>query len=203
MSHTYRKLFLCLALAVGGCDCDDDDPQDKVVTRVDPEVDFSEFHTFKIGTIDSVPLADAGIDPDQIPDEVLLNIDTANDQARIELEERGLIEVAADEEADLVVASLATVREDGGYYWDCVPGQWWGWWGWVWDPCAWLVPVYVEYTVGTIAVALADPVAEGVPFGGILSGVADGSGNTEERIRDGVTRMFEDYPETSHDEHEE
>lgn len=201
MSHAYRKLFLCLALAVGGCDCDDDDGiPDEVTTIVKPGVDFSQFHTFKIGDIDSLP--DLDFDPDDIPDQVLLNIDTANDQARIELEERGLVEVAEDEEADLVIASLATVREDGGYYWDCIPGQWWGWWGWTWDPCAWLQPIYVEFTIGSVAVGLGDPVEENIPFGGILQGVADGSGNAEERIRAGVHKMFLDYPETDH-EHEE
>jgi hypothetical protein len=53
-----------------------------------------------------------------------------------------------------------------------------------------------------VAVGLVHPVEEDVPFGGIVSGVADGSGDTEERIRAGVHEMFEQYPETDH-EHEE
>ena len=61
--------------------------------------------------------------------------------------------------------------------------------------CAWLAPLYVDYTVGSLALGLAAPNEEEVVFGGLLQGVADGSGNTEDRIRDGVHVMFEDYPE--------
>jgi hypothetical protein len=199
MSPASRKLFLCFALAVGGCDCSDDGPVDYVVTHVEKDVDFSTYTTFKILEIDDVEdaLADAGVDPDKIPDDVIANIDTANDQARIELENLGLTEVSEEEEADLSVFTLAAVRENGGYYWECVPGQWWGWYGWYWDPCAWLVPIYVEYSVGTLALGLADPAEERVPFGGLLQGVADGEGNAEERIRAGVHEMFKDYPETA------
>lgn len=204
MSPASRKLFLCLALVVGGCDCDDDGPTDYVVTKVKPGVDFSQFQTFKILDEDTIDLGDGGVDvdpenigfdPDDIPDDVLVNIDTANDQARIELEKLGLTEVGEEEEADLVIFSLANVREEDGYYWECVPGYWWGYWGWYWDTCAWLAPIYVEYSVGTLALLLGDPADEDVPFGGLLQGVADGSGNAEERIRAGVHEMFKDYPE--------
>jgi Domain of unknown function (DUF4136) len=195
MSPASRKLFLCLALVVGGCDCDDDGPIDEVVTKVDPGVDFSEFHTFKILDEDSVDFGDAGINLDDIPDDLLVNIDTANDQARIELENLGLTQVDEEDDADLVIFTLATIDEQGGYYWACVPGYWWGYWGPYWDPCAWLEPIYVEYSVGTLVLVLGDPAEQDIPFGGLLQGVADGAGNTEERIRDGVHEMFEDYPE--------
>ena len=186
--------FLTLTL-VGGCDCDDDDPNDEVVVRIEPGVDFTEFETFAIkNDLTDDELEDAGIDPDKIPGEVKLNIGYANDQAREELLERGLTEVDDDEDPDLVVVSLGSTQDEDAIYWECVPGYWWGYWGYVWDNCAWLEPIYVSYTVGTMALALADPAEEEVVFGGLLQGVADGSNDAEDRIRDGVSEMFEQYP---------
>jgi hypothetical protein len=182
-------------LTFAGCDCNDDDrPPDEVSTRVKPGVDFTDYSTFRINDeIDDDDLEDAGVDPDDIPGQVKLNIDIANDQARIELEERGLTEVDEDEDADLVIASLGSTQDHGGYYWECVPGNWWGYWGWTWDPCAWLEPVYYQFSIGSMAIGLADPELEDVVFGGLLQGVADGS-DTEDRIRSGVHSMFKDYP---------
>lgn len=194
-------LYMCLALTVGSCDCNDDDgPTDYVYTRVEPNVDFSQFHTFRVtDSHDADDFADAGVDPENIPEDVRINIDSANDQARIELETLGLTEAGEDEDADLVVFSLARTSEETGVVWTCVPGyEWWGWY-WYWDPCAWLAPLYVDYTVGSLIVGLAAPNEEEVVFGGLLQGVADGSGDPEDRIRDGVHVMFRDYPETPED----
>jgi hypothetical protein len=189
-------LYMCLVLTVGSCDCDDsDEATDYVVTRADPNVDFSQFHTFRISdSRDADDLTDVRLDLEDIPEEARINIDSANDQARIELERIGLTEVDEDEDADLVVFTIAGTSDQSGYAWECVPGwYWWGWY-WAWDACAWLAPIYVEYTVGSLALGLADPSEEDVVFGGLLQGVADGSGDTEDRIRDGVHVMFEDYP---------
>lgn len=40
--------------------------------------------------------------------------------------------------------------------WECVPG--WYWWGWYyyWDSCAWLRPVDVTYTVGSVLMLVID-----------------------------------------------
>jgi hypothetical protein len=201
VSKQKRILYAFLLITAGGCDCNDDDrPPDQVNTRVKPGVDFSEYHTFRIqDELSKDDIEDAGvdidIDPEDIPDDVRLNIDVATDQARQELEELGLTEVGEDEDADLVVFSLGATNDEDAIYWECVPGYWWGYWGWVWDTCAWLEPIYVEYTVGTVALGLADPDMEDVVFGGVVQGVADGEDDVEDRIRNGVHVMFEEYPE--------
>lgn len=189
-------LVLLCSLGAWGCD-DDDEVYDEVYARAKPGVDFSKYETFRIDdTLTQDELADAGVEVDDLPEEVRLNIDTANDQARIELEERGLEQVDEDDEnADLVIASLGSTQDEDAIYWECVPGYWWGYWGWYWDDCAWLEPAYVNFVVGSVAVGLGDPEMNDIVFGGLLQGVADGEGNTEDRIRAGVHRMFLEYPE--------
>jgi len=98
------------------------------------------------------------------------------------------------------VLDFAATQDEDAIYWDCVPGYlWWGWY-WYWDPCAWLEPVPIQYTVGSVLVLLIDPnIAESpdygrVVFGGLLQGVADGSGDAQQRIEEGVARMFDQYP---------
>jgi hypothetical protein len=184
-----------LALCLGACDCDSSGSEDTVVTRANPEADFDSYQTFRI--VDELTLAnleDAGVNTGLIPDDVLLNVDIANDQARIELEALGLTQVSGDTEADLGVVTMASTGETGGTVWECVPGYWYGYWDYYWDPCAWLVPVYVEYTVGSLFVGLADPSLEAVAFGGVLQGVVNDSGRVEDRIRSGVHAMFQQYP---------
>jgi hypothetical protein len=199
MRRQKLALYLFLLATATSCDCNDDSglPPDEVSTRTKPGVDFTAYKTFRINDeVGKGDLADAGVDVDDIPGQVLLNIDTANDQARMELEARGMTEVGEDEDADLVIFSLGSTQDQHGYYWECVPGYWWGYWGWVWDPCAWLAPIYVEYSIGSMVLGLADPSMEDVVFGGLLQGVAAGD-NPEDRIRDGVHAMFKDYPVTA------
>lgn len=185
-------LLMC---SMSACDCDDDDrPPDEVYARTKPGIDFSEYQTFRIDDVDDDDLIDAGVDPDDIPDDIRYNIDIANDQARLELEDRGLTMVDDDEEADLVIASAGKTEDQDAIVWECVPGYWWGYWGAYWDSCAWLEPEYVEWTVGTVAVGVADLEMEEGVFAGLLQGIADGD-DTEDRIRDGVHEMFKEWPE--------
>ena len=186
---------------VSACDCDDDNdlPPDQVYVHIKRGVDFSEYKTFHIDDdLTQDDLADAGVNVDDFPEDVRLNIETANDQARIELEKAGLDEVENQDEADLVVASLASTKTEDAIYWECVPGYWWGYWGWYWDSCAWLEPEYVEWTVGSVGVAVGDPKLEEVVFVGLLQGYGDGyedADDIQDRIRDGVHEMFEDWPQ--------
>lgn len=187
-------LFIFAGISAG---CDDDDVEDYVAARARGDVDFTQYHTFSVATTNEVP-GDAGtalVLDATIPATAVANIFSANDQARKELMARGLNEVArtATPAADLVVSSLANVQKEGAYYWACVPGQWWGYWGWYWDPCAWMAPVYAEYAVGTVALGLGDDKRAQVVFGGVLQGVADGEGNADQRIRNGVHEMFDKY----------
>lgn len=184
---------------VSACDCDDDSslPPDQVYVHIKRGVDFSDYKTFHIDDdLTQDDLADAGVNVDDFPEDVRLNIETANDQARIELEKVGLDEVENQDEADLVVASMGSTKTEDAIYWECVPGYWWGYWGWYWDSCAWLDPEYVKWTVGSMVLGLADPTMKDIVFGGLLTGVADGGGDVEQRIRAGVHEMFEKYPET-------
>jgi len=192
-------LLLC---SVSACDCDDDDglPPDQVYTRADPGVDFDDYHTFRIDDeLTEDELEDnPNVDIDDFPNDVKLNIETANDQARIELERLGLTEVQEGEEADLIVGSLGKVDEEDAIYWECVPGYWWGYWGWYWDSCAWLEPEYVEWTVGSVGVAVGDPKLQEIVFVGLLQGYGDGyddPDDIQDRIRDGVHEMFEEWPD--------
>lgn len=197
-SKQKRILYAFLLITAGGCDCNDDDrPPDEVLVKVKPGVDFDDYHTFRIkDDVNEDDLEDAGVDPDKIPEDVKLNIDTANDQARMELEERGLEEVDEDDDsADLVIFSAGSTEDKDAIYWECVPGYWWGYWGWYWDSCAWLEPEYVNYTVGSMLLGLADKNGEhDIVFTGLLQGIADGSNDVEQRIRDGVHEMFKSYP---------
>lgn len=188
-------LLLC-GLSAYACDDDEAVVPDEVYVRAKKGVDFSDYKTFRIDDeVTEEDLADAGVDPDDIPKDLKLNIDTANDQARMELKKLGLTEIKEDEGGDLVVASIGSTKDEDAFYWECVPGYWWGYWGYYWDSCAWLDPVYVEWSVGSVAVGVADPEMKDVVFGGLLQGVVDGSGDAEERIRAGVHQMFEQWPE--------
>lgn len=205
MTRRPRKQSLVLGsvllfCSMSACDCNDDDlPDDVVKARAKPAVDFGEYQTFRIeDKLTEEDLADAGADLGELPEDVRFNIDTANDQARMELEDLGLTEVGADEEADVLVGSMGSTDDQDAIYWECVPGYWWGYWGWYWDSCAWLDPVYVEYTVGSVMVGVADPAMNDIVFAGFLQGVGDGNGgdDLEHRIRDGVHKMFESWPTT-------
>jgi hypothetical protein len=186
-----------LLCTVSACECEDDSlPPDEIYVHTKPGVDFSDYKTFYVNDeLTEEDVADAGVDIEDFPEEVKLNIDLANDQARMELEMRGLEEVDEDEDPDLIVASLASATKKDALYWDCVPGYWWGYWGGYWDSCAWVDTDYVEYTIGGMVLALADPEMEEIVFGGLMRGVVDGSGDGETRIRFGVHDMFAQYPE--------
>lgn len=93
-----------------------------------------------------------------------------------------------------MVFSLGASQQSGGYVWSCVPGYWWGYWGWVWDPCAWLEPIYVSYAVGSLVVGTVDPKLQKIVFGGVAQGTITNEGNPTERIQQDVARIFADYP---------
>jgi hypothetical protein len=188
------KLSMLLALSIVLVACDDDDPNDVIKTRVDPAADFTSFHTFALSAQAPNPDSDASI-----PNNYTTALSTIDDAVRSELVSRGLSEVTPQQQPDLFVVSLASTQDQQALSWSCVPGYWYGyWWGynaWSSDPCAWLDPLYVEYTVGTAAVGLVQVSSERVPFGGIMQGVLDESGNASDRVQHDVHEMFKDYPD--------
>lgn len=179
------RFAIAAAVLLAGS-CADPGYNDYIATRVDPAVDFTQYHTFALST---APM------PPGTPANVAVNIATAQQEAREQLLAYGLTEVdGATGNPDLVVFSLGATQQSGGYVWSCVPGYWWGYWGWVWDPCAWLEPIYVTYATGSLVVGTADPKLKKVVFGGIAQGEITGTGNPTQRIQEDVARIFAAFP---------
>jgi hypothetical protein len=189
--RTYHLIFALAGLCLVACD--DDEPADVITSRSNATADFTSFDTFAIADEDDVP-ADV---QEQIPDGIAANLDMVNDAVRTVLVQQGLREVDRDDEPDLIAFSLAATQDVEALYWTCVDSYWYGYWSYVWTPCAWLAPVYTEYTQGSVVIALADPVAEDIVFGGVIQGVIEdevNSADAEERINEDVDELFEDYP---------
>jgi Domain of unknown function (DUF4136) len=179
-------------LVVLGCA---DEPEsacdDTIVTRADPMADFTGYKTFAV-----VPESEYPTElPSDLPSDTRTSLEAANDAGRRELLLLGLDEVDfATGTPDVVLFSLAASDTDTGVVYECVDGYiWYGWWGYVWDPCAWLEPVAVDYEVATVLVGLADPANEEVVFGGVVQGILE-CGDVSDRLDDGVKRIFSDYP---------
>lgn len=173
--------------------CGDDDEPDAcdttAQTRSDPTADFTAFETFAIAPDEAYP----DPPPEDLPEDAITDFKNANADVANELEALGLTEVDAEDDPDLVVFTAAASEDKDAVVWECVPGwSWWGWW-YTWDPCAWLQPVPVDYSVGTVVVGLANPNTEEVVFGGVVQGVLD-CGNTDQRLSDAISDVFDDYP---------
>ncbi|HSC88433.1 MAG TPA: DUF4136 domain-containing protein [Polyangiaceae bacterium] len=187
-----------VAFALGATGCSSDDTcQTSIVTRATPGVDFDLYSTFAIQEIGAGAGGAGGAGGDagrDIPDDVALNIEKANAEAAKQLTAGGLTQVdPAVEEPDLWIGSAANTKEQNGVYWECVPG--WYWWGWYvyWDSCAWLQPIPVEYSTGTLVVALADSSTSQIVFGGVATGVL-GCDDVDARVTSAVDQIFADYP---------
>ena len=165
---------------------------DEVVTHADTDVDFSAVRTFAIVPEEDIP----DELPGDLPDDAETHLATTLEAARQELEEIGLVEVDPDVETpDVWLFDVAATESQSGVIWTCMSGWvWWGGWGWVWDPCAWIAPIQVSYSIGTVIVGLADAEHEKVVFGGVIQGALT-CGNTETRIQEGVRAVFAEYPE--------
>jgi hypothetical protein len=174
--------------------CDDDDPEDVVTTRSSATADFTSYETFafpeRTETIEDLD--------ESVPTQVAANLELVNDAVRSELTALGLEEVDAADDPDLVAFNLAATEETEAISWECVDGYWYGYWTYAWDPCAWLAPIYTEYTSGAVLVALADRQREEVVFGGLIQGVGDDEDpdEVEERVQNGVAAIFNAYPST-------
>lgn len=183
MSRNHWNLLRALVCGAVLCACSDDNNVD-VVDKVDPNADFTAYKTFAISEPTDV----------KIPRDVAVNLATANAAIVRELQDRGLRQVDADADPDLVAFSLASTREETGLAWACAPGYWYGYWAWSYDPCDYVSPYYDEFTVGTLVVGLSDQSLDKVVFGGVARGVLDDSNPTSE-IDKAVKDIFDDYPE--------
>jgi hypothetical protein len=194
--HTRTGWLVALLLATAvqvGCNDDEDRPDDYVNTWASSNGDFKNYKTFAFWGPEDYPMS---MDVPEIPEDVKKDLTIVNDATRTELTMLGLTEVKADENPDVFAFSLASTEDENAIYWECVPGNWWGYWGWYWDSCAWLQPIYVDYSVGTVIVGLNDPKKEQVVFGGLIQGIVYGDDSAQERIDDGVAKVFDEYPVT-------
>lgn len=192
MTTTKKRRFPALAVLALCCAaftaCSDDDSGDVVRTNVNPSEDFSTFQSFAFAN--NTPVGGA-----TIPAATAQDLALVNDSVRDELVARGLIEVDLSASPDLVVVTAVNTDDESAVTYACVPGYWYGYYLTAWDPCPWIEPIYVNYEVGTVAVGLVNPLNQSIAFSGVLQGVLNGEGDVEERVDDGVSEMFEDYPD--------
>ena len=173
----------------------------QVVVEFDERVDFTQFETFSVITEDVMP-PDA---PEPGEDEVFFN-DTVNEiiveamtAPPVCLEYIPPEEVTDTNAPDLFAANGLGRTTGEGTVWQCVPGWWWGYWGWVWDPCAWLTPVPVEFDIGNLLVPVGPPPVEGEDtrpvFAGLAQAIAGTGANVENTVRQAVQLIFNQWPD--------
>jgi hypothetical protein len=196
--RSISPLLLCSALAgvaFGACAEEDVNEAcgDTIVTRIDPNTDFSRIQTFAVVDEDDYPREL----PHDLPPSTDKDIFAANGVARASLIAHGLREVDPDfETPDVWLFSLAATKTETGYEWACVPGY--AWWGVTWDfsYCTWFQAIPVTYEVGTVLIGLAqvhDDRTGEVVFGGAVQGVLD-CADPRERLQKGVEKIFAEYP---------
>ena len=194
--------FLLIAFALSALSCNNSVVKTGSVTvKSDDTVDFTQFQTFSVITSDVVP-------PDKLPelddDQIAFN-DMVNGLIIEAMQAEPVCmtfippdEVTDQNQPDLWAGNGLGRTTDGGYYYECRGGWWWGYWGWYWDPCAYWYPVYVEYDVGNMLILAGPPPADGEEPAPVFAGLAQkivgtGSG-AEEEARSAVQAIFQQWP---------
>ena len=200
--------FLVLAVsavAASGC------ANDTVVVQtgsVEVQWDQEQIEVFKAAQTFSVVTSEI-IPPENVPeldDEQRILSDDINEIIRSAMEAEPVCltyvdptEVTEENQPDLWAANGTAKSTDGGWYYECVGGWWWGYWGWYWDSCAYWRPTYVEWDVGSLLVPVGPPPAEaGEPeliFAGLAQSVIGTGADTETKIREAVRLIFEQWPD--------
>jgi hypothetical protein len=190
----YSSFVLLIAASFVAQSCADD--------TVSGTIDFTQFETFSVLTSDIVPPEDL---PDLGEDQVAFN-DMVNGLIIEAMQAEPVCltlippdQVTEENQPDLWAANGLGRSTDGGYYYECVGGWWWGYWGWYWDPCASWYPVYVEYEVGSLLIPVGPPPAmdeEPTPiFAGLAQSVLGTGADTETKVRNAVQEIFEQWPD--------
>ena len=108
-------------------------------------------------------------------------------------------EVTPENQPDLWAANGLAQTTEGGYYYECVGGWWWGYWGWYWDSCAYWRPTYVEWDVGSLLIPVGPPPPEGddpeLIFAGLAQSVLGTGADTETKVRAAVDAIFQQWPD--------
>lgn len=172
----------------------------QIIVDYDETVDFTQLERFSIVTSDLAP-PDA---PEPGPDEVFFNelvnglIVDAMTKPPVCLELIPPDEVSEENEPDVWVANALARTTEEGTYWQCVGGWYWGWWGWMWDPCAWLTPIPVEFAVGNMLIPVGPRPAQGEEpdpvFLGLAQSIAGTGPDVETKARVAVEAIFAQWP---------
>jgi len=164
--------------------------------------DFENAKKFSVVTSDIVP-------PDRLPD-LDADQEAFNDMVNDLIVEAMQAEpvcltfidpddVTDENQPDLWAANGVSRETAGGYYYECVGGWWWGYWGWYWDSCAYWVPTYVEYDVGSLLVPIGlPPVGDATPdliFAGLAQSVVGSGGDAMTKAQQAIELIFEKWPD--------
>jgi hypothetical protein len=108
-------------------------------------------------------------------------------------------DVTDENQPDLWAANGVARDTNGGYVYQCVGGWWWGYWGWYWDSCAYWVPSYVEYDVGSLLIPVGLPIVGEAPpdliFAGLAQSIVGSGGDPETKAREAVRLIFAQWPD--------
>lgn len=163
---------------------------------------FTAAQTFSVVTADIVP-------PDSLPDldeeqmafnemvnEIIVDAMQAEPVCLTFIDPQTVTE---ENQPDLWAANGVARSTDGGWYYECVGGWWWGYWGWYWDSCAYWRPTYVEWDVGSLLVPVGPPPTDGgepeLIFAGLAQSVLGTGADTETKIREAVRLIFQQWPD--------
>ena len=171
---TFRFLPLLLLFIVASCD------SVQVYSDYDRAVDFKQYKTYAF--------LKSGIDKVEISDLDKKRILNAIDQ---QLQAKGMIK---SETPDLLVNIFTKSREEVSV--NQFNAGWGYGWGWGWNPYLWggNTNVYTT-TEGTLYIDLIDAKKKEMIWQGEGAGVlTQNSGNKDERIKEFVTKILEQYP---------
>lgn len=172
----------------------------QIIVDYDQTFDFTSLQSFSVVTQEVAP-PDAP-EPDQ--DQVFFNnfvndlIIEAMTSPPVCLDFIDPDDVTDENRPDVWAANgLARTMEEGTV-WQCQGGWWWGWWGWYWDPCAWLVPVPVEFDVGNLFIPVGPAPVEGedtnIVFAGLAQSIASSGADWQTKARAAVEAIFAQWP---------
>jgi hypothetical protein len=156
-----------------------------VKTRTAPGIDLSRFQTFSFFE---------PTDPTQIAFTRSLAGQSIRNQVAADLRQKGMVEVAAGQPTDMVVAYHARLQRRFNYVgWGYGPGWSYGWgWGGYYGR-----PMVSEYTEGTIIVDFLDPHTKTVVWRGTASGGVNDEFNPDPgKIANAVNKMMRSVPES-------
>ena len=193
MRKLFDRGFLIALGTVSLLACSSSDVDNPTVTvKQDQTTDLTQYTTYALADGSTLP-------PDvlaEIPTTSRANIDTVNSLVGAQLMNKGLTQVALGANPGLVAYSFIVTSDMAAISYTCSSGvYYYTYWAYSYDPCAFLQPLAVTYSQGNVIVALVDPVARKVVFGGLIQGsIPDDPGDKMTKLENGVSKMFESFP---------